>query len=154
MWCIVSVLYWCAHWPSTDPSVAMYLTPSPCQPPLKSFSPVATILLSISTCFVCLFVAFCFISHLCLKSYGSCLFLSHLFCLACYSQDPSMMSQMAVFHLFLWLSSIPLCRCTYDIIQSSTEGHVGCFHVLATMNNTVINIGVRTRSVQKKPSHC
>ena len=38
--------------------------------------------------------------------------------------------------------------------QSSTEGHVGCFHVLATMNNTVINIGVRTRSVQKKPSHC
>ena len=40
------------------------------------------------------------------------IFLFDLFLLAWYSQDPSMLSQMAVFHLFLWLSSIPLYICT------------------------------------------
>ena len=39
-------------------------------------------------------------------------FLSDLFCLAQYSPDPFVLSQIAVFHCFLWLSSIPLYICT------------------------------------------
>lgn len=42
------------------------------------------------------------------KSYGSWLFKSDLFRLVGYSQDSSMLSQIAVSHLSLWLSSLPL----------------------------------------------
>ena len=48
---------------------------------------------------------------------------------------------MALFHCFLWLSNIPLCVrvcvcvcvCVYHIflIQSSVDGHLGCFPILA-----------------------
>ena len=41
---------------------------------------------------------------------------------------------------FLGLSSIPLCKCCF--IHSSTDGHLGCFHILAIVNNTAMNIGV------------
>ena len=56
----------------------------------------------------CSVVASSFTPHIWVESYDSWLFLSQLFYLA-YSQDPSMLSQMAVFHLFLWLSGVPLC---------------------------------------------
>ena len=55
------------------------------------------------------------------------------------SLGPSVLSQMALFPFLLWLSNIPL----YDIfIHSSTDGHLGCLHVLAVVSNAVVNFGV------------
>ena len=61
-----------------------------------------------------------------------------------------MSPQMARFCSFLWPSNIPLCVCVcvcvcvYHIffIHSSVEGHLGCFYVLAIVNNAVMNTGV------------
>ena len=45
----------------------------------------------------------------------------------------------------LWLSSIPLCvcacLCVLHLLYSSIDGHSGCFHILAIVNNSV-GIGV------------
>ena len=63
-------------------------------------------------CLVCSFVAYSFISHVWGRLCGSWHLPSDLFCLAWYSQVPSILFQMAVFHLFLWLSSVSLYVCT------------------------------------------
>ena len=54
-----------------------------------------------------------------------------------------MLLQVALFHSFLWLSSIPLYICTMPSLSIlSVEGHLGCLHVLAIVNGAAMNIGV------------
>ena len=59
-----------------------------------------------------------------------------------------MLLQMAEFHSFLWLSSIPLCVCVcvyiYNyifFIHSSADGHLGCLYALDILNSAAMNIG-------------
>ena len=48
-----------------------------------------------------------------------------------------MLSQMTIFHSYLWLNVIYIQIYTTHIffILSSTDGHLGCFQVLAIVNN-------------------
>ena len=46
--------------------------------------------------------------------------------------------QMTLFHLFIWLSNIPL----YICITSSLSIHLGCLRILAIVNSPSVNIGV------------
>ena len=49
---------------------------------------------------------------------------------------------MALFHSFLWLGIILLYTYHILLIHSSIGGHLGCFHVLASINSAVMNIKV------------
>ena len=53
-----------------------------------------------------------------------------------------MLLQMAIFHSFLRLTSIPLCIYLIFFIHSSVDGHSGCFHVLAIVNSASMHIGL------------
>ena len=55
-----------------------------------------------------------------------------------------MLLKMALFHSFLWLSSILWCMYTYYIffIFSSVDGYLSCFHVLDTVKGAAMNTGV------------
>ena len=47
----------------------------------------------------------------------------------------------ALFHSSLWLSNNPFYVCTTSI-YSSVDGHLDCFHVLASIDSVTVNIGV------------
>ena len=57
------------------------------------------------------------------------------------SLGPSMWLHMALFRPFLWLSTFH-CKHVPHHLYSSVNGYLDCFHVLAIVNSTVMNIGV------------
>ena len=55
---------------------------------------------------------------------------------------------LGLFILSLWLSSVPLCvYTTSSFTHSSVDGHLGCFHVLATVKSATMNTGVYVSEV-------
>ena len=55
-----------------------------------------------------------------------------------------MLEHVSEFPSFLKLNDIPLCvYTTFCFFPSSINGHLGCFYVLAIVNNAAINIGIQ-----------
>ena len=51
-----------------------------------------------------------------------------------------MLPQIALFHSFLWLSSIPVYMYNIFLIHSSADGHSGCLHVFAIVNRASVSL--------------
>ena len=54
-----------------------------------------------------------------------------------------MLLQIRGFPSFLRLNTFPLCIYHICFIHSSVEGHFGCFHTLAIVSNTAMNMEVQ-----------
>ena len=103
----------CTHHPQSDHPSPYIGAPVPFTTPTTPFAAVATPMFSVSefsfVCFsVCSFLAFSFISHRWVKSFGS-------------YHGPSVL-QTAVSHRFLWLSSVPRCMCRVFLMLSPVRG--------------------------------
>ena len=47
-----------------------------------------------------------------------------------------------IYCIYIYMYNVIYVKCdTYDVffIHSSVDRHIGCFHILATMNNAVVN---------------
>ena len=53
-----------------------------------------------------------------------------------------MFMQMALSQSVYWLSDIPLYICIASSLYVSVDGHIGCFHGLATVSGAAVNTGV------------
>ena len=58
-----------------------------------------------------------------------------------YSLDPFMSLQMTIFYSFYDKSIVYMYHVVF--IHLSVDGHLGCFHVLAVVNNAAMNFGCR-----------
>ena len=112
----------------------------------------------------CLLICFFFCLLMWVKSYGICLSSLDLFHSALYCQGPSMLSQMSELNSILWSSILYIytcmCVCVYIYIyiyiyicmyvciyhifpiHSVIDWHLGCFHILANINNATRKISV------------
>jgi hypothetical protein len=82
----------------------------------------------------------CFRFYTLERSSSTCLSISGLFHLACWSLVPSMLLQE--FHPF-YGQIVFHCVCTTLFISSSVARHFGCFHFLALVNSAALNMAVQ-----------
>ena len=61
-----------------------------------------------------------------------------------------MLLQMANFHSFIWLNTIPLYIRYILFIQSSVNGHLCCSQALAIVSSAVVNTGVLANPFQNQ----
>ena len=90
---------------------------------------------------------YCFLESTYVMSYSICLSLTIQY--AQYSLDPYTLLQLLVFSLmaekivFIHVCvCLCACVCIHILRQSYVDGHLRCFHVLATMNSATMNIKV------------
>ena len=112
-----------------------------------SFPSVSPTLFFVSTCSFLFGLLYLFslfqIFYMWMKSYGICLSPSDISLIIIPSKSICLVINGKI-SSFSWLSSISLWECIHHMfcIHSSVEGRLGCLHILAVVNNVVMNVWV------------